>query len=780
MKVIKRNGRTEELDVSKIKKYTSEAVEGLENVSLSELEVDAKIQFRDMITTEEIQQTLIKTAVEKIDVDRPNWTFVAARLFLYDLYHKVTGFSGYNSLRDYFARGEAAGRIMLGLKEKYDLEDLNSYLQPQRDLQFNYLGIKTLYDRYLIKDKSGAPIELPQQMFMAIAMFLAQNELDCQSWAKKFYDLISKFEVMLATPTLSNARTTRHQLSSCYVGSTPDNIEGIFDSYKEMALLSKFGGGIGWDWCKVRAMGGSIDGHKNAAGGIIPFLKITNDIAVAVDQLGTRKGAIAVYIEPWHMDVSDFLDLRKNSGEERRRAHEIFPALWINDLFMKRLQSGGKWTLFDPAEVSDLSDLYGAEFEARYEQYEADDKISKSTILAKELWKKILTSYFETGMPFLCFKDNANRINPNAHQGLIRSSNLCTEIFQNTAPNHYKIKVVFADGSERLFEENEEVRTDAGIVKKAKKITALDTLGGKEIFIVEKGCDEGATAVCNLASVNLSKINSREEIARVMPIAVRMLDNVIDLNFYPHAKVKHTNLKTRAIGLGVMGEAQMLAERGVEWGSYEHFELIDRIMENVSFNAIKASSNLAVEKGRYPDFTGSKWSEGIFPIDLANENAKALVKRGGLFEQSSCDWDGLREKVRRDGMRNGYLMAIAPTSSISILVGTTQTIEPVYKRKWFEHNLSGMIPVVVPNLSPKTWQAYVPAYELDQRLLVKAGAIRQKWIDQGQSLNIFMSLDKASGGYLSEIYTLAWQLGLKSTYYLRSESPDSEKLNNVA
>lgn len=780
MKVIKRNGRTEELDVSKIKKYTSEAVEGLENVSLSELEVDAKIQFRDMITTEEIQQTLIKTAVEKIDVDRPNWTFVAARLFLYDLYHKVTGFSGYNSLQDYFARGEAAGRIMLGLKEKYDLEDLNSYLQPQRDLQFNYLGIKTLYDRYLIKDKSGAPIELPQQMFMAIAMFLAQNELDCQSWAKKFYDLISKFEVMLATPTLSNARTTRHQLSSCYVGSTPDNIEGIFDSYKEMALLSKFGGGIGWDWCKVRAMGGSIDGHKNAAGGIIPFLKITNDIAVAVDQLGTRKGAIAVYIEPWHMDVSDFLDLRKNSGEERRRAHEIFPALWINDLFMKRLQSGGKWTLFDPAEVSDLSDLYGAEFEARYEQYEADDKISKSTILAKELWKKILTSYFETGMPFLCFKDNANRINPNAHQGLIRSSNLCTEIFQNTAPNHYKIKVVFADGSERLFEENEDVATDAGIVKKAKKITALDTLGGKEIFIVEKGCSEGATAVCNLASVNLSKINSREEITRVMPIAVRMLDNVIDLNFYPHAKVKHTNLKTRAIGLGVMGEAQMLAERGVKWGSYEHFELIDRIMENVSFNAIKASSNLAVEKGRYPDFTGSKWSEGIFPIDLANENAKALVKRGGLFEQSSCDWDGLREKVKRDGMRNGYLMAIAPTSSISILVGTTQTIEPVYKRKWFEHNLSGMIPVVVPNLSPKTWQAYVPAYELDQRLLVKAGAIRQKWIDQGQSLNIFMSLDKASGGYLSEIYTLAWQLGLKSTYYLRSESPDSEKLNNVA
>lgn len=469
MKVLKRNGRTEELDVSKIKKYTSEAVAGLANVSLSELEVDAKIQFRDMITTEEIQQTLIKTAVEKIDIDRPNWTFVAARLFLYDLYHKVTGFSGYNHLRDYLQKGEKAGRIIPGLKEKYDLDDLNDYIRPERDLQFAYLGIKTLYDRYLIKDRSGAPIELPQQMFMAIAMFLAQNELDCQGWAKKFYDLISKFEVMLATPTLSNARTTRHQLSSCYVGSTPDNIEGIFDSYKEMALLSKFGGGIGWDWCKVRAMGGSIDGHKNAAGGIIPFLKVTNDIAVAVDQLGTRKGAIAVYVEPWHMDVSDFLDLRKNSGEERRRAHELFPALWINDLFMKRVKENARWTLFDPAEVADLCDLYGEAFEARYLAYENDEKIQKNVVMAKELWKKILTSYFESGMPFLCFKDNANKANPNDHDGIIRSSNLCTEIFQNTQPNYYKIKITFDNGSERLFDEEEDVTVDSGITKKAKK-----------------------------------------------------------------------------------------------------------------------------------------------------------------------------------------------------------------------------------------------------------------------------------------------------------------------
>lgn len=776
MKVIKRNGRTEELDISKIKKYTKDAVEGLDNVSLSELEVDAKIQFRDMITTEEIQQTLIKTAVDKIDIDRPNWTFVAARLFLYDLYHKVTGFSGYNSLKDYFEKGEKEGRILLGLKEKYDIEDLNNYIKPERDLQFTYLGIKTLYDRYLIKDKNAKPIELPQHMFMAIAMFLAQNELDPQEWAKKFYDLISKFEVMPATPTLSNARTSRHQLSSCYIGSTSDNIEGIFDSYKEMALLSKFGGGIGWDWNKVRAMGGSIDGHKNAGGGIIPFLKITNDIAIAVDQLGTRKGAIAVYIEIWHMDINDFIDLRKNSGEERRRTHDLFPALWINDLFMKRLANNERWTLFDPFDTPDLCDLYGDEFEKRYLEYEKDETISKNSVLAKDLWKKILLSCFESGMPFLCFKDNANKTNPNFHDGIIRSSNLCTEIFQNTNPNHYKIKVIFTDNSIKTYEENEVIKTDEGYEKLAKKITALDKIDGKEIFIVEKDVDEGQTAVCNLASINLGKINTKEEIQRVVPIAIRMLDNVIDLNFYPHAKVKHTNLATRAIGLGVMGEAQMLAEHSIKWGSYEHFVKIDEIMENISYNAIFASSNLAVEKGKYPKFQGSRWSKGIVPIDLANDNAKSLVERGGLFDEKVCDWAKLRQKIKTDGMRNGYLMAIAPTSSISILVGTTQAIEPVYKRKWFERNLSGMIPIVVPNLSPDTWQFYTPAYELDQKLLVKAAAIRQKWIDQGQSLNIFVSLDKASGGYLNEIYTLAHKLGIKSTYYLRSQSPETTEI----
>ncbi len=773
IRVVKRNGRVETLDVSKIQKYTSASVEGLEGVSQSELEVDAKLQFRDMISTEEIQKTLIKTAVDKIDIDRPNWTFVASRLFLYDIYHKATGFTGYNHLRDYFERAERERRIVLGLKDKYDLDDLNDYIRPERDLQFTYLGIRTLYDRYLIKDRDGVPIELPQQLFMGVAMFLAQNEFDCQTWAKKFYDILSKFEVMAATPTLSNARTPRHQLSSCYIGSTPDNIEGIFDGYKEMALLSKFGGGIGWDWSLVRGMGSYIDGHKHAAGGIVPFLKIANDVAIAVDQLGTRKGAIAVYIEPWHIDVKEFIDLKKNSGEERRRAHDLFPALWLNDLFMKRVEEDATWTLFDPYEVTELTELYGEEFEKRYEELEkSEDKIAREVVSAKGLWKEILRSYFETGNPFLTFKDSANRSNPNKHVGMIRSSNLCTEIFQNTNPNSYKIQFTFEDGTRESYYENEILTVDNGTTKPAKKVTALDSLNGKQIWIVDKEKSDGDTAVCNLASVNLSKIHTKEDIARVVPIAIRMLDNVIDLNFYPLAKVKKTNEKSRAIGLGVMGEAQMLAESKIEWGSSEHFTKIDEIMESLSYYAIRSSSDLALEKGRYPLYEGSDWSKGIFPIDKANEEACKLVDRGGLFGYSH-DWAELREKVKADGMRNGYLMAIAPTSSISILTGTTQAIEPVYKRKWFEENLSGLIPVVVPNLSPDTWNYYTPSYELDQRVLIKAGAIRQKWIDQGQSLNIFIALDKASGRYLNDIYMDAWKFGLKSTYYLRSQSPEA-------
>lgn len=769
LKVIKRNGRIEDLDITKIQKYTSSAIKDLAGVNQSELEVDARILFRDGITTEEIQQTLIKTAVDKIDIDTPNWTYVASRLFLYDLYHKVSGFTGYKHLRDYFQKGMNEGKILKGFSNKFDLDLLNDYIKPDRDLQFNYLGIKTLYDRYLLKDRDNKPIELPQQMFMAIAMFLAQNEEDCNKKAMEFYDVLSKFEVMVATPTLSNARTPRHQLSSCYVGSMPDNIEGIFDSYKEMALLSKYGGGIGYDVSKIRGLGSYIDNHKNAAGGVIPFLKIANDVAVAIDQLGTRKGAIATYLEVWHIDIVNFIDLRKNSGEERRRTHDLFPALWICDLFMKRVQNNELWTLFDPYDASDLTELYGKEFEDKYIEFEQRDDLQKETINAKDLWKKILTNYFESGLPFLCFKDTANKTNPNAHSGIIRSSNLCTEIFQNTSPSHYKVKVEFENGDMKLFEENDIVKLDSGLEKKANKLTSLDSINSKRIFTTQREGSGGESAVCNLASINLSKINTKQDIERVVPIAIRMLDNVIDLNFYPTRKVKVTNIKNRAIGLGVMGEAEMLAREQIVWGSEKHLYKIDRIMELISFNAINASSDIAKEKGVYPDFKGSNWSKGIFPIDLANNEALKLIDRD-LFDK--CDWDNLRQKVLTQGIRNGYLMAIAPTSSISILVGTTQTIEPIYKKKWLEENLSGMIPNVVPNLNVDTYNYYVSAYSLDQRDIIKVASIRQKWIDQGQSVNIFMEIDKASGKYLNEIYMLAWKLGLKSTYYLRSQSPN--------
>jgi ribonucleoside-diphosphate reductase alpha chain len=435
---------------------------------------------------------------------------------------------------------------------------------------------------------------------------------------------------------------------------------------------------------------------------------------------------------------------------------------------MQRVADDSHWTLFDPYETRELTTLYGEEFTKRYLELEKSEGITKSVISAKGLWKEILRSYFETGNPFLTFKDSANRANPNKHSGIIRSSNLCTEIFQNTSPNYYKIKVTYTDKSIDIFKEEELITVDSGMTKPAKKITALDSIDGKQVWMVDKDMSDGDTAVCNLASINLSKVNRAEDLARVVPIAIRMLDNVIDLNFYPLAKVKKTNEKSRAIGLGVMGEAQMLAENQIRWGSDEHFLKIDEVMESVSYYAIKSSSDLAVEKGVYPTFKGSEWSQGIFPIDNANNEACKLIQR-----DYSHNWQELKDKVKEDGIRNGYLMAVAPTSSISILTGTTQAIEPVYKRKWFEENLSGMIPVVVPNLSPDTWEYYTPSYDLNQNILVKAGAIRQKWIDQGQSLNIFLSLDKASGRYLNEIYMNAWRYGLKSTYYLRSQSPEA-------
>ena len=800
--VVKRDGSREPLDISKIQKQTSAATQGLKNVSQSELELDAKLNFIDGITSEQIQQILIKTAVDKIDLDKPDWTFVAARLFLFDLTHKVMQAYkqyGYNeiTLEAYLAVGKKENRLLSNLGYGYDLTKLQAAIDTQRDYLFNYLGIKTLYDRYLVKDFDKNPIETPQLMFMGIAMFLAQNESPetKTEWAIKFYNTLSTFKFMLATPTLTNARTLKHQLSSCFVGSAPDNIEGIFDSYKEISLLSKFGGGIGWDWSKVRATGSQIRNHRAAAGGLIPFLKILNDVTVACDQLGSRKGAAAVYIEPWHLDVEDFLDLKKNSGEERRRTHELFPALWINGLFMDRVAEDKDWTLFDPYEVPHFTELYGDEFNIAYEAAEQDPKLRKQTIRAKDLWKHILTSYYESGSPFLTFKDRANITNPNKHIGVIHSTNLCTEVFQSTAENQYKVRIYldpksFENKRELLYNETDQIKVkdtetrEGYSYKLAKHITSLDTIiirsvlstteAEYKVYAVENVLSkQGKTAVCNLGSLNLSKVNKTEDIKQIIPIAVRMLDNVIDLNFYPVKKTKDTNLETRAIGLGVMGEAEYLAQQNIVFGSPNHYKEIDRLMSDVSYYTIEASSDLAKERKPYQDFKGSLWDQGIFPLDFTNSLTKALA------EPHQQDWDALKAKVKAQGLRNGYLMAIAPTSSISILVGTTQAIEPVYKRKWYEDNLSGMIPVVVPNLTLDNWHCYVPAYELDQIKLIEAAAVRQKYIDQGQSLNIFIDPKKAKASYLSSIYQTAYKLNLKSTYYLRSESPDEKEFDAV-
>jgi len=785
MTVTKRDGSVAPLEIKKIRKQTQEACEGLENVDYNELELDAKIQFRDKISTEEIQQTLIKTAVDKIDIDRPNWTFVAARLFLNDIYHKVgklyhgkKGNPYSHTLYDYLKYGVENQIIHPKLldESKFNHKELNNYIKPERDKQFTYLGIKMLYDRYLQKDEKGNLFELPQHLFMSVAMWLASNEKDPTYWAKRFYDRISTFQVMVATPTLSNARLNRHQLSSCYQGVMNDNIEDIFDCYKEMALLSKYGGGIGWDVTNIRALGSMIDNKKGASGGLIPWLKITNDIAISVDQLGVRKGAIAIYNEPWHLDILDFLELKKNSGEERRRAHDIFPALWIPDLFMKRVENNEKWTLFDPHDVPDLHKLYGEEFEKRYVEYENDSTIRKEVIDAKELWKKILREYYETGNPFLTFKDEFNRRNQNKHVGIINASNLCTEIGQVTHEAEYSIRVEFNDGSFIFLEQEQDVEVifnNKVYIKKAKRLTSEDILkdfSDKRIIFTERfKTKDRRTLVCNLASINLSKVNTKEQIEDLMPDLVRMLDNVIDLNYYPTRSTRETNVKSRAIGIGMMGEAQMLAEKQIMFGSQQHLDLIDNLYETISYNAIKASAELAKEKGSYPEFEGSSWSKGELIIDHQNEKAKELTNVDRVYE-----WEPLRELVKQ-GIRNGYLMAIAPTSSISLITGTTPTIEPVYKRKWYEENMSGLIPVVVPNLSPDTYMFYVTSYELDQKLLVKAAAVRQKWIDQAQSLNIFIRPDKASGRYLNEIYMLGWKLGVKSFYYLRSQSPEENK-----
>nr|MBO2512291.1 ribonucleoside-diphosphate reductase subunit alpha [Gammaproteobacteria bacterium] len=653
---------------------------------------------------------------------------------------------------DYFGRYLRCGveRELLDPRLlEFDHARLGQALLAERDLQFNYLGLQTLYDRYLLHH-DDVRFELPQAFFMRVAMGLALNEDDRNGRAIEFYRLLSSFDFMSSTPTLFNAGTLRPQLSSCYLTTVPDDLAGIYSAIRDNALLSKFAGGLGNDWTRVRALGARIKGTNGKSQGVVPFLKVANDTAVAVNQGGKRKGAVCAYLETWHLDIEEFLELRKNTGDDRRRTHDMNTAHWIPDLFMQRVAADAEWTLFSPSDVPDLHDLYGTAFAERYRHYEAMAERGEirlfKRVSAVSLWRRMLTMLFETGHPWLTFKDPCNLRSPQQHVGVVHSSNLCTEITLNTS--------------------DEEI------------------------------------AVCNLGSVNLAAHldGDRLDLAkleRTVRTAMRMLDNVIDINYYSVPQAERANLRHRPVGLGLMGFQDVLHRLRIPYASPEAVEFADRSMEAISYYAIQASAELAAERGSYPSFDGSLWSQGVLPLDSIARLREA--RAAGELEvdlSSTLDWDALRERARR-GMRNSNCLAIAPTATIANIVGVSASIEPTYQNLYVKSNLSGEFTVVNPYLvadlkARGLWDAvmvndlkyfdgslaridrvpadlkrlYATAFEIDPRWLVEAAARRQKWLDQAQSLNLYMAAP--SGRKLDELYRLAWVRGLKTTYYLRT------------
>ena len=787
MYVIKRSGKRERLDINKIRIAINFACKGL-NVDPLELEADAQIQFRDGITTKEIQQLLIKTAAEKVSAERPDWTFVAARLLLYDLYKDVAHLRGY-PLRDDLGKyrpynkknfypfvKEYVEKGIYGsyLLEKYSEEDFNelaNYIKPERDLYFTYTGIKILYDRYLVRDEEGRVIELPQEMYMLIAMTLAVPERDEERvmWAKKFYDLLSEHKVTVATPTLMNARRPFTQLSSCFVLTVDDDLYDIFDNIKKAGMISKFAGGLGVYVGKIRATGAPIRKFKGASSGVIPVIKLINDTMTYVDQLGMRKGSASITLDIWHKDILDFLEVKTNVGDERKKAHDIHPAVSIPDLFMKRLKNKEDWTLIDPyyarnyitkkiynnkykevkplpgthyfvgikedgtqeiLEPKGLEDFYGEEFEKWYLELEQNlPDYAKKKVNSFELWKRLLTVAFETGEPYIFFRDEANRKNPNKHVGMVYSSNLCHEIVQTMSPS---------------------------IHKKPK----LDPETGKIVY--EK--QAGDLPVCNLGSINLGKVYTEEEIKEVLPVLVRMLDNVIEMNYYAIPEAEYTNKRYRAIGIGVSNYHYCLVKNGIRWESEEHLKFADKLFELIAFYALKGSLELAKERGRYPLFEGSDWSKGIF-FGRTLEEIEQNSKENG----NNLPWRELAEEIKKYGIRNGYLLALMPTGSTSLILGATPSIDPIFARFYKEENMSGILPQVPPEVDRFFWH-YKSAYAIDQEWSIRAAAVRQKWIDQAQSLNLYIDPQNIDGPRLSRLYELAWELGLKTVYYLRSKS----------
>ena len=763
------NGQRIVLDLNRLQNLIQDACAGLgADIKPDPIMAETMRNLYDGVPMDEVYKASVLAARTLIEKD-PDYTFATARLLFHTIAKEVLGkdvdqAEMGQAYIDYFPQFIKRGVDAELLDEKlqqFDLKRLGAALKPERDLKFDYLGLQTLYDRYFLHI-GKTRIEMPQAFFMRVAMGLSLNEIDREARAIEFYEVLSSFDFMSSTPTLFNSGTLRSQLSSCYLTTVPDDLDGIYESIKENALLSKFAGGLGNDWTRVRALGSHIKGTNGESQGVVPFLKVVNDTAVAVNQGGKRKGAVCTYLETWHLDIEEFLELRKNTGDDRRRTHDMNTANWIPDLFMRRVMEKGQWTLFSPSNVPDLHDKFGADFEKAYVAYEekaARGEIKPSrTLPAADLWRKMLTMLFETGHPWITFKDACNVRSPQQHAGVIHSSNLCTEITLNTSDTE--------------------------------------------------------TAVCNLGSVNLLQHLKdggvdHAKLQKTISIAMRMLDNVIDINYYAVKKARDSNMRHRPVGLGVMAFQDSLYELRIPYASEAAVDFADKSMEAVCYYAYWASTELARERGQYSSYKGSLWEKGILPIDTLDMLAR---ERGGYVEvdrSSTLDWDTLRKKIARDGMRNSNCVAIAPTATISNIIGVDASIEPCFGNLSVKSNLSGEFTIInnylvrdlkrlglwddvmvmdlkhfdgslnpIDRVPQEIKALYATAFEVETQWLVEAAARRQKWIDQAQSLNIYMA--GASGKKLDDTYKLAWIRGLKTTYYLRTMSATHVEKSTVS
>lgn len=718
-----------------------------ESYSLSALQAKFDSFYKPSMNEEECYAALVKAAVELTTPEAPNWELIASRLLNYSFQNNLTNVMNkygitclYEKIR-YMCDKGLYGDYILTHYSRIEIDEAEGFIVKDRDKLFTYSGLDLLLKRYVIHDHNHVPLETPQEMFMGIALHLCMNEkIDRMKWVKRTYDMLSRLEVTMATPTMSNARKPYHQLSSCFIDMVPDSLDGIYRSLDNFAKVSKLGGGMGMYFGKVRATGSAIRGFKGAAGGVIRWIRLVNDTAVAVDQLGMRQGAVAVYLDVWHKDLPEFLQLRTNNGDDRMKAHDVFPAVCYPDLFWKLADENidAPWYLMCPHEILavkgySLEDYYGEEWEKRYYDCVNDSHISKRTVSVKDIVRLVLRSAVETGTPFAFNRDTVNRMNPNGHAGMIYCSNLCTEIAQNMAPIEYV--------STNISVENGD--------------TVLLTTTRPGDFVV-----------CNLASLSLGNLplEDDEYMQRIIETAVRALDNVIDLNFYPLEYAKLTNHKYRSIGLGVSGYHHMLAKRNIKWESEEHLKFVDEMFERINFAAIKADNALAIERGAYKLFDGSDWQNGDY-----------FKKRGYTSEK----WKDLQRSVCENGMRNAYLLAIAPTSSTSVLSGTTAGVDPVMKRFYLEEKKGSMLPRVAPELSINTWWYYKPAHTIDQTWSIKAAGVRQRHIDQAQSMNLYITNEFTMRQVLN-LYIEAWKAGVKTIYYVRSKSLEVEDCDSCS